>query len=74
MATKLHYWISSDGFVSSTDPVCPVKKPLVKMKYIGFTSDFGWPKTMNTGRVFYKPVSRYNDTKKLKPTSKKLMP
>lgn len=51
----MHYWVNTKvGYVMSSTTTCPVKSEKYKMKYIGFTEDIGWPKRMNTGRVFYK--------------------
>lgn len=50
-----HYWVGNiSGVVFSTSPVCPQKNPLDRLKYIGYSEDMGWPKRMNTGRLFHK--------------------
>lgn len=44
-----HYWISNKhGYAMSTEKKCPSKTK--GYKYMGFSSDTGWPKKMNTSR------------------------
>lgn len=50
-----HYWIGNKtGLIMSTSSNCPIKKPKEKLKYMGYTTDYSWPKRMNTGRLLYK--------------------
>jgi hypothetical protein len=43
-----------------------------RLKYLGFTSNIGsWPKQMSTGRLLYKPSSKFR--KKQKRRAKKLL-
>lgn len=55
-----HYWLTKDEFIMSSSKKCPLLKHSKKhrIKYIGFTSDIGWPKKMNTGRIFYQNTSK----------------
>ena len=43
------------GCVMSTSSKCPVKKPVGKLSYMGFTKDISWPKKLSTGRILHKP-------------------
>jgi hypothetical protein len=58
----MHYWISSKhGYLLSSSNYCPAKgtrKKNGKISYIGFTFDEGWPKRMNTGRLYYAEVKK----------------
>lgn len=49
----------------NTEKVLPVKEPKLRYSYIGFTTDIGWPKKMNTGRVLYKS-SEESEKRKIK--------
>lgn len=56
MGQKLHFWVGNKtGYVFGTSETCPIRKPLDRLKYMGFTEDAGWPKKMNTGRLLHKP-------------------
>lgn len=49
---KTYYWIGQiEGLVFASKQECPILKPFGKMKYMGWSTDTRWPKTMNTGRV-----------------------
>lgn len=51
-----HFWVGNKtGYIFSTSKVCPIQRPKERLKYLGFTQDFGWPKKMNTGRILYRP-------------------
>ncbi len=57
-ATIYHIWLGEiTGYVFSSHKVQPIKKG-EKLKYMGFTCDIGWPKTMNTGRLIHKPSGK----------------
>lgn len=63
-----HIWVGKIGYVWSTTKVCPVKNSMLQsMKYLGFTSDNGFPKRLNTGRLLHK-----NTNNKVKKANKKL--
>lgn len=50
-----YFWIGKKtGYAISSTKESPRRKG-EKLKYMGFSSDVGWPKKMNTGRVMYKP-------------------
>jgi hypothetical protein len=50
-----HIWLGKiTGYVFSSNKSEPIKNG-EKLKYMGFTSDIGWPKKMNTGRLIHKP-------------------
>lgn len=63
-----HYWVSlQHGYLFSTSKECPLTRiSKVKIKYMGFTSDLGWPKKMNTGRLLCKPSPKSKKQKKKK--------
>lgn len=64
-----HYWANSrSGIVLSGSKYNPCKKG--KTTYLGFSSEPGWPKKMNTGRIIYNdphgsPASKKKKNKKL---------
>ena len=80
MANIYHYWVSTrEGYVMSTLKKLPVSKPMSRYKYIGFSSDMGWPKKMNTGRLFHQAskeseIKKRKYTKKARLAAKKLIP
>ncbi len=50
-----------------------------RYKYIGFSSDMGWPKKMNTGRLFHQAskeseIKKRKYSKKARLAAKKLIP
>ena len=63
--TTYHYWTSKHhGMVFSTNGIYPIFriKKGDRVKYVGYTNDAGWPKTMNTGRIFYKSKTKKRRT------------
>jgi len=69
METKFYFWVGNKtGYqwacVRDYRPKC---KNGERMKYLGWTTDIGWPKKLNTGRILHKPRS-YAKAEKLKPT------
>lgn len=70
MGSKLHYWVGcKTGYVMSSSVDCHIKKPIDRLKYLGFTEDIGWPKKMNTGRILYKPNAKsHKKTRKYRKT------
>ncbi len=62
-----HIWVGKIGYVWSTEKKCPVKDDIkMGMKYMGYTSDVGWPKKMNTGRLLYKTTDKVRRKQKAK--------
>lgn len=52
--TVFHIWVGHKlGYCFSSAKKPPIKKG-VRLKYMGSTTDMGWPKKMSTGRVLYK--------------------
>ena len=65
---EYHYWVGNiTGCIFSTSNVCPVKNQKIdRLKYMGYTSDTGWPKKMNTGRILYKSSNKMRRIQKKK--------
>lgn len=65
MKETYFFWVGNKtGYVFSTNGVCPILKPKERLKYLGFTTDTGFPKRMNTGRLLHRP--NYKSKKKRK--------
>lgn len=63
----LYYFVGKSGYVFSTRKDFLKKGGKDRYKYMGFTTDAGWPKKMNTGRLLHKPNPKI---KKLRSKSK----
>lgn len=52
---KMHFWVGNkSGYLwSYFINAKPKPKKGERLKYLGFTFDVGFPKTMNTGRIIY---------------------
>lgn len=55
-----HFWVGNiSGYIISSTPQCPTdivnKKTKERLKYLGFSSDVGFPKKLNTGRMLISP-------------------
>jgi hypothetical protein len=60
-----HFWVGKrTGYAISSSKDSPHKKG-EKLKYMGFSSDSGWPKKMNTGRMMHKPKHKKKLAKSL---------
>ena len=59
MKIRYHIWVGNKtGYVFSSSNLAPVRKPKERLKYMGTTTDIGWPKKMSTGRILYKPIEK----------------
>jgi hypothetical protein len=70
METKFYFWVGNkSGYLWTCDfNSKPKPKKGERLKYLGWTTDFGWPKKLNTGRILHKTRS-YAKAEKLKPTT-----
>lgn len=63
-----HFWIGThEGVIMSTSNKCPLLKHASKMKYMGTSSDIGYPKKLSTGRMLHES----NDKSRLRQRKKK---
>ena len=70
---KKHYWATQCyGMLMASTNICPLANPLGKVNYMGWTTDFMWPKRMNTGRILYKAINMNKAAKNQKRILKKL--
>lgn len=54
---QYHFWVGNkSGYVWAMLKSYKLNpKEGERFKYLGYTSDIGWPKKMNTGRLLHKP-------------------
>lgn len=56
-----HFWVGNiSGYIISTNSQCPTsinnKVTNERLKYLGYSSDVGFPKKLNTGRLLINPA------------------
>ena len=80
MKSVYHYWVSTKfNYVMSSKREIPVTVNRETYKYIGYSSDLGWPKKMHTGRMFHQAskeseIKKRKYSKKARLAAKKLIP
>jgi len=59
METKFYFWVGNkSGYQWTCDfNSKPKPKKGERLKYLGYATELGWPKKLNTGRLLYKPRS-----------------
>ena len=74
--SQVHIWINSIcGYIFTNSNKAPVtNKNKGKTKYMGFTHNLSWPKTMNTGRILYQDTPRNERKRNIRNNKKSKKP